>query len=129
MAGYSVSLFGNPIGISKINKFRTEILIQPQLQVCPTSELLLLDFLTHWVISSLKWSHHKYERKKWFYKLTDYTFSTFLACLHVLQLCISMPKGKNGYISHMYPKSDHFHWTLTTLFTTVLSYLNSVTAS
>ena len=46
--GYSVSLFGCLIGSSIINKFRTEILVQPQLKICPTSKLLLLlDFLTH----------------------------------------------------------------------------------
>ena len=100
--GYSISLFGCLIGSSIINKFRTEILVQPQLKICPTSKLLLLlDFLTH-----CQWYPDDHttnmKEKKWFHKPINCTFSSFLTCLYVLQLCTSMPKGKKWlYFSHV----------------------------
>ena len=37
-------------------------------------------------------------------------------------LTYNPPERSSGYTSHIYAKSDHFHWTLTTLIITIFSH-------
>lgn len=106
--GYSVFLFGYPMGISKLASAEQNSWLHFSPKYPTPNLLLLLDLFIH---------------SQWY--LDDCTANTkgkidsFLSSPPMYK----PPERSSYYTSYIYPKSDHFHWTLTTLFITIFSNL------